>query len=730
MGLLSKWRIINISDEVGVFKLIRTLRDKWTPIHIAIDTETTGLNLASDVPFMASIAFNSGSEYVAVSIYSKDIPEGIMRQFYQEIYDLTSKGFVIMHNATYDLNMIHNYGVPINHGNILDTQTLIRLCTPALVVKKGGAPLSLKDYATRYLDPRANELSKALEKERQVIAAKINKTLKLSIKGRVTLEEAPNDSDDLDEQDRQEYFRFYNSIPPQIQRNMRTPFVLSKDVPFNMLPKALLEKYAAYDAIFTFEIFESLYPSVDLLEVRDILNMEMQLAKPLYLMVREGFVIDKAYVAECRDTLKKYIKDKIQYINLLHGSPISVNQHAKIKEYLHSQGLEIPSTADENLVLLVEKLKKDNTHHEVVSFIESVQELRTLLKWYTTYLMNFYKESQKADTIYAGMNPAGAVTGRFTSSFQQFPKDSILDDKGNVLFTPRKMIIPKEGELLLFVDYSQIELRIQAMYTYLLEDADLNLCRAYMPYQCHHYLSGETYNPSDHEHIIRWDERQPDGISAWLTDESSTPWVPTDLHAKTTEGAFPDVPVGTPEFKKLRNTRGKPANFACNYGAKTARIYAMFPEVTWEEADRIYQAYRTAFPGVIKYQRWCYSQVNELGFGTNLFGRKYYGIAGHNYANAAIQGTGADLLKKKMIEISEFLKPYKTRLKYCVHDELIFSLDPSEAHIIQEIVNIMEDLPNSVVPIVAESEISDTNWAEKRGYTIENGLIKLKGDKK
>ena len=73
------------------------------------------------------------------------------------------------------------------------------------------------------------------------------------------------------------------------------------------------------------------------------------------------------------------------------------------------------------------------------------------------------------DTIHTQINQAGAVTGRVSSDFQQFPKGSIKDNLGNVLYTPRKMIQkPDDVELMVWMDYSQIELRFQAFYTILM----------------------------------------------------------------------------------------------------------------------------------------------------------------------------------------------------------------------------------------------------------------------
>ncbi len=69
-----------------------------------------------------------------------------------------------------------------------------------------------------------------------------------------------------------------------------------------------------------------------------------------------------------------------------------------------------------------------------------------------------------------------------------------------------------------------------------------------------------------------------------------------------------------------------------------------------------------------------------------------------------------------MIEIDEFLTANncKTRMILCVHDELQFEEYEGEEWVIAKIKEIMEDVPDCYVPIVAEVEKTNTNWSEKK----------------
>lgn len=274
-----------------------------------------------------------------------------------------------------------------------------------------------------------------------------------------------------------------------------------------------------------------------------------------------------------------------------------------------------------------------------------------------------------------------------------------------------------------FLDFSQVELRMQSHYT-LAFGGDVNLCRAYAPFKCVHYRTGEIYDYKDEQERKRWDEKQEDGkSSAWLIPETKEPWVETDVHSATTINALTIMGIdhtklSPKEFKKWRS-KGKMTNFLRNYGG-SARACAEQLEVTLEEATALVNGYTKAFPLVITYQNKVIEQMQRKGYCINMSGRRYY-VANsdkhYKVTNYLIQGSCADDLKKKMIQINTFLteNKYKTRMLLCVHDELIFEVYDGEEFIIPKIKEIMEHAPDVMIPIIAEVEKSNTCWADKKG---------------
>jgi len=235
-----------------------------------------------------------------------------------------------------------------------------------------------------------------------------------------------------------------------------------------------------------------------------------------------------------------------------------------------------------------------------------------------------------------------------------------------------------------------------------------------MPFKCTNILTGELFNPAT--------DKDSWNSGMWVTEDGA-PWVKLDLHSETTKKAFPEVDINDPEFQKTYRELGKRANFTKNYGGgKRALIDNL--GVTEEVANKLNNGYYSAFPKVLDYQSWVDKNVRTYGFVENLFGRRYYfkdtsfSYRGYNYL---IQGSCADYVKLKEIELSEFLEPYESKMVMPIHDEIVFSIRNGEEHLISKIKEILDnaDIMMPLVPMVSEVKYTLTNWAEKKEYIME-----------
>lgn len=141
---------------------IRTNEDARTMYHAfqtmlpligVMDTETTGLHIIHDKPFLFQFGWLSRSEQLAYT-FAADIERQPMlaHQVIKARREMSKQLIKLFgHNIKYDSHMLTNIGEPFLLENLSDTMFFIRFAHPALTVAKGGPPLGLKDYASRFV---------------------------------------------------------------------------------------------------------------------------------------------------------------------------------------------------------------------------------------------------------------------------------------------------------------------------------------------------------------------------------------------------------------------------------------------------------------------------------------------------------------------------------------------------------------------------------------------------
>ena len=705
----------DLLDVIGLFK-------SGKPEVIFFDTETDGIHIKNSKPFLLQFGFVVNVDELHIfEVDREEYPE-LFKQTVLTMFKLASKcKHLCGHNVKFDLHMLANLGYEYKVNNVTDTMVRIRAAHDALTQENGGPPLGLKEYATMYIDRGAKLHEHELTAERQSIAKEYNVDLKNKLREVDKIwtmkylddyfKDVLHGVDTLPENVKDVYTNWYNNIPEAIRDNMYLGKVESSDVPYNLLNRETLKRYAGYDIVWTAEIYYLTETAIEARHTEEQVEREEAVIIPCFHMERCGFQMNKDYIINVTKDMAIYLKQQRNKLYNLIGREISVNANPTVKEILNTNyKLGVASTGKDALARLYDELKVKQPDSDVVKFIGLVQELRTLEKWYATYLLRFIKEMKKGDRIYTQINQVGTVSGRVTSDFQQFPKYGINKDDGTPLFHPRNMIAVTPGyKGIAYLDYSQIELRLQALYTILVGNADLNLCRAYMPYKCV-TESGTLFdykNPEHIKHAYDW---------KWYYEEEPTKeWEATDVHAATTHVAFPDLDIHSDEFKKLRGKVGKRVNFAKNYGAQFNRIKVMFPDYDDDTIHRIDDAYYTAFPGVKAYHEYCYEICNTAPYAINLFGVKYYGLSGHKLINCLVQGSGAYFLKEKICALDKYITEnnLKSRMQMQIHDEISFEIAEGEEEHVYKFKEIMQEFEGAYVPVIADLEFTTTTWGEK-----------------
>lgn len=716
-----QWEMLTISTYDD-FERLKNIVKTVKPTIGAVDTETDGLHIINSKPFVIQFGFLD-TVHMRGFTFAIDLENVSFADEVLSYWTNIAKTLDIYagHNIKFDLHMLYNIQHPYLENNLTDTMFYIRYGHDALHTEEGGPPLGLKEYATRYIDPSAKLHERKLIKEKSNIVKEYNLRLKNMLnqsgikppKGAnsFTLKTINDmfkdpvfDASDLPEDIRTVYLDWIHSLPLYLQHKVQA-LVESDMIRYNDLNRENLLTYAHYDIVYTLEILSSLIHVVHNRKQMRGIEIENRCLIPWFEMERVGFQVDKEYLETARIRLKKYIYERRNVLYSLAGEQLAVGQHATVKRILLDKyNTIVQSTGNEPLNILKNTLPKDS---EIRAFIDTLQELRTLEKWYSAYIIRFQKDLKFNDRLYTTINQVGTVSGRVTSDFQQFPKKAIKTIDGEELFHPRKIVTSNAG--IVYLDYSQIELRFQALYTILVGHPDYNMCRAYMPYDCVS-KNGIPFDPSNPIHIKNWNKE-------WYHKENTEEhWTPVDVHAATTTAATGLTP-DDPNFAYLRSTIGKRTNFAKNYGAELGRIKQMFPDKTHEECVAINDAYYKAFPGVKEYHKYCTQQAQMYSNTINLFGVRYYNVSGHKLKNLLVQGSAAYFLKLKIIALYDFCKKNHIASKFQmqIHDELSWEYDPSDdPKIFFAFKQIMEQWNDGQVPIVADMEATNATWADKQ----------------
>ncbi|MGW8250645.1 MAG: DNA polymerase, partial [Anaerolineales bacterium] len=238
----------------------------------------------------------------------------------------------------------------------------------------------------------------------------------------------------------------------------------------------------------------------------------------------------------------------------------------------------------------------------------------------------------------------------------------------------RKAFIADPGNLLLSVDYSQVELRIVA------------------------HISGDRAM-----------------LEAFRAGQ--------DIHAATAAAIY-SVPLGdvTPEQRR----HAKAINFGLIYGMSAFGL-TRTTDLTLAEAEDFVGAYFEQFPGVKSYLDNARRQAAEQGYVETLLGRRRYfpGLKDQkNYnirareereaINAPIQGTAADIMKIAMLKVPVGLTEARLsgRMLLQVHDELVLEC-PEEQLLAtaNKVRAVMESAYQLSIPLKTEARFGK-NWGE------------------
>lgn len=446
----------------------------------------------------------------------------------------------------------------------------------------------------------------------------------------------------------------------------------AKQIPFSQVGLEEASRYAAEDADITLRLHRVLHPQ--LLESASLDNVyrsiEMPLVPVLARIEANGVYIDGAELRRQSQDLGARMLAAQQKATELAGRTFSLDSPKQLQAVLFDE-LKLPalvktpkgqpSTNEEALEAIAEQ-------HELPRVILEYRGLAKLRSTYTDKL----PEMVNPDTgrVHTSYHQSGAATGRLSSSDPNLQNIPIRTEDGRRI---RRAFVAPPGHKLLACDYSQIELRIMA---HLSEDP--GLVRAF-----------------------------EQGV---------------DVHRATAAEVFSRA---LDEVTPNERRAAKAINFGLMYGMSAFGL-ARNLGIDRGQAQDYVALYFSRYPGVRDFMERMRQQAREHGYVETLEGRRLYlndiharnqGLrAGAERAaiNAPMQGTAADIIKRAMVKVDDWLQGQggRARMILQVHDELVFETESEFLETLRsQVVELMSSSAQLRVPLVVDAGVGD-NWDE------------------
>ena len=430
--------------------------------------------------------------------------------------------------------------------------------------------------------------------------------------------------------------------------------------------------YAAEDADITLRLWKIFKQKLHLSKVTKVYeSLERPLVSVLAQMEKNGVKVDRETLSRMSNAFAQKMAGLEAEIYELAGETFNVGSPKQLGEIMFDKlgyegGKKGKNGAYATGADILEELATS------YDFPKRVLDWRQLSKLKSTYT-DALQDHINPDTgrVHTSYSIAGAVTGRLSSTEPNLQNIPVRTEDGRRI---REAFVAESGNILVSLDYSQIELRILA-----------------------HIAKIDALKQAFH-----------DGM---------------DIHAMTASEMF-DVPLDqmTPEIRR----QAKAINFGVIYGISGFGL-ARNLRIPRAEAQGFIDRYFDRFPGIKEYMDETIKFSKENNYVKTLFGRVIHtpeinakgpmaGFAKRAAINAPIQGTAADIIRRAMIRVPDAIKDLPAKMLLQVHDELLFEVkEEFSQDLVDKVQSIMEtaSLPFLKMDIPLSVDAGHgLNWAE------------------
>ncbi|MDH2069407.1 DNA polymerase I [Pantoea sp. GD03673] len=442
---------------------------------------------------------------------------------------------------------------------------------------------------------------------------------------------------------------------------------------FNQIALEQASHYAAEDADVTLQLHLKMWPELE--KEAGPKHVFEQIEMPLLTVIsrieRNGVLIDQAILAQHSKELTARLAELELKAHELAGEPFNLSSTKQLQVILfEKQGIKptkktpggAPSTSEEVLA----ELALDYPLPKVILEHRGLSKLKSTYTDKLPLMIN-----PISGRVHTSYHQAVTATGRLSSADPNLQNIPVRNDEGRRI---RQAFVAAKGYRIVAADYSQIELRIMA---HLSQDKGL--------------------------------------LDAFAQGE--------DIHRATASEVF-GVPLDKVSADQRRSA--KAINFGLIYGMSAFGLSRQL-NIGAGEAKKYMDLYFERYPGVLRYMENTRQLAADKGYVETIEGRRLWlpdikssnairrKAAERAAINAPMQGTAADIIKRAMIAVDEWLEQQNddaVRMIMQVHDELVFEVKAEAVEAAsQKIRALMEGSVQLDVPLLVEVGVGD-NWDE------------------
>lgn len=416
------------------------------------------------------------------------------------------------------------------------------------------------------------------------------------------------------------------------------------------------EPYALRDVVLLYRLRELLLPKIEAEELGRVRQLEDDCLYVTCEMMRNGTPIDEAKL----DTwIKRCREEYVACLWTLHketGLRINPRSHPDLVDLFLKCGVTLPLNPEPGPDFGKVSFTKDALRAIDHPVIRVLYRARRLASLDSKYLAKYKEQIQRTGVLRYSLHQmpvedeGGTISGRYSSSsfgagldgvnIQQVGGKkfdaSMTGDPELEGFAIRELFIPESG-LWGTADAEQIEYRLFAHFA-----------------------------------------KPPRVLEAYAKDPR------TDFHNLVMDDMIRPIKAD------ITRPLTKDLNFAKIFGAQLARVARML-RLTEQEAQPFVRAYDRAFPEAERLLKTAARLAERRGYVRTLLGRRArFAPEEPTYSalNRVIQGTAADEMKLKLVELHRHRKETGFKLRFTVHDEVNGDVpDVEAAQKVKEILN-------------------------------------------